>query len=94
MTASELTLVLRAQLARDGRLALKLRVQPKSPRSEWGERLEDGTLKVRLAAPPEKGKANEELRRFLAGQLGVTRAQVEIVAGASGHSKQVRVSGS
>ena len=82
---------LRAQLVRDGRLALKLRVHPKSPRSEWAGKLDDGTLKVRLAAVPEGGKANEELRRFLAGQLGVTRAQVEIVAGASGHSKQVRV---
>jgi uncharacterized protein (TIGR00251 family) len=94
VTASELASALRAQLAREGRLALNLRVHPKSPRSEWGGRLADGTLKVRLAAAPEKGKANEELRRFLAEELGVTRAQVEIVAGASGHNKQVRISGS
>lgn len=82
---------LREQLARERRLALRIKVQPKSPRTEWAGRLDDGTWKVRLAAVPEKGKANEELVAFLARELGVPRSQVEIVSGATATLKQVRV---
>jgi uncharacterized protein (TIGR00251 family) len=82
---------LRALLARDGRVSLSLRVQPKSPRTEWAGLLADGTYKVRLAAVPEKGKANDELIRFLAAEAGLARAQVEIVAGAGSQRKQVRI---
>ena len=82
---------LRAQLAREGKLALSFKVQPKSPRTEWAGRLEDGTWKVRLAAVAEKGRANAELISFLARELGVARSQVEIVAGATSRVKQVRV---
>jgi len=53
--------------------------------------LEDGTLKVRVAAPPEKGKANEELCRFLAKHFGVARQTVEVVSGETATSKLVRV---
>lgn len=82
---------LAATLRREGRLALKVRVIPKSPRTEWAGTMADGACKVKLAAVAEKGKANEELVRFLAAELGVRKAQVEIVAGATSHTKQVRV---
>lgn len=88
MTADEMRLALR----RDGVLHLRLRVIPKSPRTCWAGVLDDGTVKLRLHAVPEKGKANEELIRFLAGEMGVQRSQVCIVAGLSSHSKQVRIS--
>ena len=79
------------RLRREGKLELPLKGTPKAPRTGWAGALEDGTLKVRIAAPPEKGKANEELRRFLAEEFGVPQAQVEIVSGASSPRKQVRV---
>ena len=72
-------------------VTLKLRVQPRARRSEWGETLADGTRKVRIAAPPEKGRANQELIRFLAEYYGVSRQAVEIRAGTASHAKQVRV---
>ena len=72
-------------------VTLKLRVQPRAQTTEWGEPMADGTRKVRIAAPPEKGKANEELVRFLAEEYGVSRSAVEIRAGASGQTKQVRI---
>lgn len=52
----------------------------------------DGVQKVRVAAVPEDGKANEELRRFLSAHYGVPLAQVEIVAGAASTRKLVRIS--
>jgi len=82
---------LRRRLKTEGHLALKIRVQPKSPQTAWAGVLEDGTLKLRLAAVPEKGKANLELQRFLAKELEVPRTSIEIVSGATSHLKQVRV---
>ncbi len=88
MTVDEM----KAVLHRDGILQLSLRVIPKSPRTCWAGALDDGTLKLRLHATPEKGKANEELIRFVAAELGVSRAQVRIVAGLASQSKQIRIS--
>ncbi len=53
----------------------------------------DGALKVRLAAPPVEGAANEELVRFLARRLGVPKSAVRVVSGESGRSKVVEVDG-
>jgi uncharacterized protein (TIGR00251 family) len=53
----------------------------------------DGALRIRVTAPPVDGAANEALRRLLAGELGVARSAVEIVAGATGRRKVVAVDG-
>ncbi len=66
---------------------------PKSSRNEIAGRLADGTLRVKVAAPAEKGKANAELRSFLARRLGVAKSAVTIVAGETSHHKLVRVEG-
>jgi uncharacterized protein (TIGR00251 family) len=50
-------------------------------------------LKVRLAAPPVEGKANRALQEFLAGRLGVSRSEVEILGGHASRHKRVRVRG-
>lgn len=52
---------------------------------------EGGHLKVRITAPPVEGKANEHLRRFLAGLFGVPRARVELLAGGGSRVKRLRV---
>ena len=44
-------------------------------------------LRVRLAAPPVDGKANAALIAWAAAALGVPRAQVELLHGASGRQK-------
>jgi uncharacterized protein YggU (UPF0235/DUF167 family) len=50
-------------------------------------------LRIRLAAPPVGGAANDALVRFLAERLGVARSAVRIEAGVSGRSKVVAVEG-
>ena len=82
---------LRDRLAKEKRLTLAIRVQPKCPRTEWAGQLADGTWKVRLAAVPEQGKANAELIAFLARELDVPRAAVKIVSGETSRLKQVRI---
>jgi uncharacterized protein (TIGR00251 family) len=72
--------------------AFEVKVQPGASatriRGEHG-----GALKVAVAAPPERGKANEELVRFLARALGCDRRALEIVAGETGRKKRVLVRG-
>jgi len=53
----------------------------------------DDMLKVRVAAAPEKGKANRCLVAYLAKQLGVKKKAVLIVSGQTNPIKQVRVAG-
>ena len=76
----------------DGGLTFEVRVAPRASRSAVaGEH--GGALKVRVAAPPVEGAANEELTRFLAKALGVAAREVEIMSGHASKSKRVRVRG-
>ncbi len=79
------------QLRAQGKLLLRVKVTPKSGRSQVAGWLADGTLKVRLQAAPERGKANAELCRLLARELGVARENVRIVSGEGSPLKQVRI---
>jgi uncharacterized protein YggU (UPF0235/DUF167 family) len=69
---------------------LSLWVQPGAARTEAaGEH--DGCLKLRIAASPIDGRANEAVRRFVAERLGIAREAVRIEHGASSRRKRVRV---
>jgi len=81
----------RARLHAAGALSLRIKVIPRSPRTEAAGLMADGTLKVKVAAVPEKGKANAELCAFLARQFDVHRACVTVVAGETSHNKVVRI---
>lgn len=54
---------------------------------------EDGVLRARVAAPAVEGAANHALLRLLAGELGVARRDIRLVAGAAGRTKVVVVDG-
>ncbi len=71
---------------------IQVRVQPRAARTEIIGAHGDA-LKIRVAAPPVDGAANEALVRFLAGQLGVPRAAVTVVSGQRGRTKVLRVTG-
>jgi len=71
--------------------ALTLRVTPRARKTEFAGVLEDGILRVRVAAPPVEGKANAELLAFLAKVLGVRKSRIEIVVGQRGLDKIVSV---
>lgn len=50
-------------------------------------------LKIRVSAPPERGKANKAICILLAQTLGVRKGDIEIVSGATSPEKTVRVRG-
>ena len=76
---------------RDG-VRIQLHIQPRAARTELAGAFGDA-LKVRLKSPPVDGAANQELVRFLAETLEVSRNDVLLVAGHAGRRKTVRVVG-
>ena len=65
---------------------LRVRVQPKSSKNEVvGYR--GGTLRLRVTAPPEGGRANEAVISLLADALDLPKSQVEIVRGHASRDK-------
>jgi uncharacterized protein len=79
---------------RDGQtITLTLHVQPGAKRSEIAG-LHGEALKIRLAAPPVEGRANEALQKFIAELFSVPLRQVELKQGAQSRHKVVAVSGS
>jgi len=83
---------LRGQLLRDKRLVLSVKVTPKSSRNEVTGFLDDGTMKLKIAAVPEKGKANAEICDFLADQFGVSKRSIQIVRGETSPLKHIVIS--
>lgn len=73
--------------------ALTVRVTPRSKKNEIVEILDDGTLKIRLTAPPLEGRANRVLIQFLAEVLSVPESRIDIVAGETGRNKLVTIEG-
>ena len=67
-------------------------VQPRAKRTEVAG-MHGGAVKIRLAAPPVDGAANDALRRFLAERLCVPRAAVRVVAGLASRDKLIEVDG-
>lgn len=76
----------------DGTILLRLHVQPGAGRTAVVGRHGDA-LKVRVAAPPEGGRANDACVELIATTLGVKPTAVEVVGGASSRSKRVRITG-
>lgn len=75
---------------RMGRLSLK--VVPGSSRDEIIGWLGD-SLKVKVKAPPEKGRANEAVVALLADRLGIDTSSIAVVSGHSSPAKVVEVDG-
>jgi uncharacterized protein len=71
---------------------ISVRVSPGARRTEVVGRY-GGGWKVRVAARPERGRANEALAEHLAELLGVPRRAVRVAAGAASRDKVVEIDG-
>jgi len=81
------------QFSEDNRgLTFAVRIVPRASRSEIaGE--QSGALRVRIAAAPVEGAANQELIKLLAKSFKLPQKAVEIVSGAASKYKIVRIQG-
>lgn len=80
------------RVAADGRITLTLHIQPGARKTEVAG-LHGEALKIRLAAPPVDGKANEALVRFVAAALGLPRSAVQLKSGQTSRHKVLEVIG-
>lgn len=76
----------------EGGVRFSVRVQPRAARTEILG-MHGDAVKIRVAAPPVEGEANEELVEFLAKQLGVAKSAVRIARGQRSKQKLVEVAG-
>ncbi len=83
--------LLARRLGDAGSAIIRVKVFPRSVKTEIVGELADGALKIRLAAVPERGKANAELCAYLAREIGVPRANVEVISGQTSPVKAVRI---
>ena len=72
---------------------VKIRVTPRAKRDEVYCILEDGTVKVRLTAPPVDGKANKGLIECFSGIFEIPHSRIEILSGLKSRNKLVAIQG-
>lgn len=73
-------------------LLLQVHAQPGARQSAFAG-LHGDALKIRLAAPAQDGRANNELRRFLAQEFAVPQSAVVLLSGESSRTKRLRIIG-
>lgn len=75
-----------------GVVTLSVKAQPRASRTEVAGLFGD-ELKIKVAAPPVDGAANQALIEFLAETLGVAKRDITLARGASASHKQFAISG-
>ncbi len=73
-------------------IKISVKVQPSAGRNEVTG-LTNGVWKIKVSAPPDKGKANQELIEFLSDILGQKKDQITIVKGQTSHNKLIAIEG-
>ena len=73
--------------------AITIRVTPRAKRNEISGIMDDGTIKIRITAPPVDGKANQALIKYLSDIFDIKRSQIEVVAGHTGRNKLIAIEG-
>ncbi len=75
------------------RAIFSLKLIPRASKNELTEIMENGTVKIRLTAPPVEGKANQALIDFLSVILELKKEDITIISGHASRSKLVSVEG-
>ena len=76
----------------DTQAKISVKVQPNAGKNEVVG-LVNGVWKVKIAAPPDKGKANQELIELLSDLLGQKKDRITIVRGQTSHNKLIAIDG-
>ncbi len=79
------------QLEKSGEIYLRVKIRPGANKTQIKEIMNDDTIKIDVAAPPIKGKANQELIKFLAQELDVSQKNVKIISGFKEKIKLIKI---
>ncbi len=74
----------------DGSIIIRVYIQPNAGSDEIAG-IHGDSLKVKIKAPPVKGKANQECEKFLAETLGLPKSMVSLLKGRKSKHKQFRI---
>jgi uncharacterized protein len=72
---------------------IKVKITPRANHNECTGKMEDGTIKIKLCAPPVDGKANSALLQFIAEKMNLSKADIKIISGQTSHIKLVTIEG-
>ncbi|MBI2453397.1 YggU family protein [Candidatus Peregrinibacteria bacterium] len=72
-------------------LYVRIKIIPGSEKNEVIEVMDDGTIKIRIKKPAEKGKANKELIHFLSHELNKQKEKILIISGQSERTKLLKI---
>lgn len=70
---------------------IKIKVTPRGSKTEIIGELPDGTIRIKLAAPPVDGAANDALIKFLSKEWGIPRSRIQIKSGHAGRLKTIMI---
>ncbi len=73
--------------------AITVKIIPRAKRNEVAGVMDDGSIRIRIAAPPVEGAANHALVEFLSDLLHIHKSQIEIVAGVTSERKLISLVG-
>jgi uncharacterized protein (TIGR00251 family) len=73
-------------------IKINVKVQPNAHKNEMSG-FNDGIWRVKIAAPPDKGKANRELILFFSDLLGVKKDDISLLKGLTSHNKIIGITG-
>ena len=71
-------------------IIVHIRVIPFSQKNNH-QIMSDGTLKIYLKSAPEKGKANNELIKYLSKMLNITLNEISVISGFSSKNKKIKI---
>lgn len=69
---------------------LSIKVSPNASKNEIGS-WENGRLRVRITASPEKGKANAAVEALIAKAFNVPKSSVSVIRGTTSRDKEVEI---
>lgn len=73
------------------KIYLRIKVNPNSIKTEIKEIMGDKTIKINVSALPEKGKANQELIKYLSREFNIFKNNVKIISGAGERIKLIKI---
>ena len=82
--------MLKDQLRVNSVLVLKIKSRPNAPQTKFISKMSDNTIKIDISAERDKGKANQELIKFLARVLDLDKKNIKIISGQTAQNKLIK----
>lgn len=82
---------LRTKLKKHRILRLNIKISARSSQNAFAGKMDDGTIKIKIAAVADKEKANKELIKFLSESLDVPKKNISIISGQHSPKKIIEI---